>query len=67
MTKFYSKSELAAIAGVSAKTFQRAIASNQRILQTMKQMNISKSAKLLPPRIVKIINEELVLGIKELD
>ncbi|HCS88187.1 MAG TPA: hypothetical protein DIW30_07320 [Bacteroidales bacterium] len=67
MTKFYSKSELAAMAGVSAKTFQRAIAGNERILRTMKQMNISKSAKLLPPRIVKVINEELVLGIKEME
>lgn len=33
----------------------------------MKQMNISKSAKLLPPRVVKVINEELVLGIREME
>ena len=65
MYKFYSKSELAEIAGVSLKTLGRFLKRNERVQEVMKQMNISEHAKLLPPRVVRVIDEEFVLGIFE--
>ena len=50
--RFYSKTELAAMAHVSYSTFYRYLKSRRRILT---QMGISISAKKLPPGIVNYI------------
>ena len=60
--RFISKSELARLAGVSYRTFQRYIASRQHVLT---QMGISPRASLLPPRAVRFICEDYCIDLPE--
>lgn len=49
------KSELARLAGVSPRTFQRYMVSRQKVLATM---GVSLHAHLLPPQAVKYICDD---------
>ena len=53
--KYYSKSELAAMANVSYSTFYRYLKSRRKIFS---QMGISIYAKKLPANIVRYISED---------
>lgn len=60
--RFISKSELARLAGVSYRTFQRYIATRQHVLS---QMGIAPRASLLPPRAVRFICEDYCIDLPE--
>ena len=49
------KSELARLAGVSPRTFQRYMVSRQNVLE---KMGVSLHAHLLPPQVVKYICDD---------
>ena len=53
--RFYSKSELAKLAGVSYSTFYRFLKTRRKVLEAM---GISIYAKKLPPDTVKYLSEE---------
>ena len=61
-TRFISKRELARLAGVSYRTFQRYIASRQHVLQ---EMGISPRTQLLPPRAVRFVCEDYCIDLPE--
>ena len=60
--RFISKSELARLAGVSYRTFQRYIATRQHVLSAM---GIPPCAKLLPPRAVRFVCEDYCIDLPE--
>ena len=53
--RFYSKSELAKLAGVSYSTFYRFLKTRRKVLEAM---GISIYAKKLPPEAVKLLTED---------
>ena len=61
-TRFISKRELARLAGVSYRTFQRYIATRQHVLQ---EMGISPRTQLLPPRAVRFVCEDYCIDLPE--
>ena len=58
--RFYSKSELAQLAGVSYTTFYRFLKTRRARLEAM---GISAYAKKLPPHAVKLLSEEYCVDI----
>ena len=60
MNRFYSKSELAAQAGVSYSTFYRYLKSKRSALEAM---GVSIFAKKLPPHAVKLISEDFCIDL----
>ena len=58
--RFYSKSELARLAGISYSTFYRFLKTRRPVLASK---GISIYAKKLPPDIVKYISEEYCIDI----
>jgi len=60
--RFISKGELARLAGVSYRTFQRYIATRRHILS---EMGVSPRASLLPPRAVRFICEDYCIDLPE--
>lgn len=61
-TRFISKSELAKMAGVSARTFSRYLSSRQHILD---KMGISPKAQKLPPKAVQYVCEDYCIDLPE--
>jgi len=62
MPKAMYKSELARLAGVSYRTFQRYLATRREILTAM---GIPPSAKILPPKAVKYVSEDYCIDLPE--
>ena len=62
--RFYSKSELAQLAGVSYSTFYRFLKTRQSVLETI---GITLYAKKLPPHIVKYLCEEYCIDLPPTD
>ena len=58
--RFYSKSELARLAGVSYSTFYRFLKTRRPVLEAM---GISIYAKKLPPDTVKYLSEEYCIDL----
>ena len=58
--RFYSKSELARLAGVSARTFRRYLATRRAILTAM---GVSPFARKLPPQAVHYISEDYCIDL----
>lgn len=62
--RFYSKSELARLAGVSYSTFYRFLKTRQSVLETI---GITLYAKKLPPHVVKYLCEEYCIDLPPTD
>ena len=60
--RFISKKELARLAGVSARTFCRYLASRRHILDAM---GVLPNARLLPPKAVKYICEDYCIDLPQ--
>ena len=58
--RFYSKSELAKLAGVSCSTFYRFLKSRRLVLESM---GITLYTKKLPPHIVRYLSEEYCIDV----
>ena len=58
--RFYSKSELAKLAGVSYSTFYRFLKSCRLVLESM---GITLYTKKLPPHIVRYLSEEYCIDV----
>ena len=58
--RFFSKSELARLAGVSPRTFRRYLASRRAALEAM---GISYRAQKLPPQAVKYLCEDYCIDL----
>ena len=58
--RFYNKSELAKLAGVSPRTFSRYLATRRHILDAM---GISPKAQKLPPQAVRYICEDYCIDL----
>ena len=58
--RFYSKSELARLAGVSSRTFRRYLATRRAIFTAM---GISPFARKLPPQAVRYISEDYCIDV----
>ena len=58
--RFYSKGELARLAGVSPRTFRRYLASRRAALEAM---GISYRAQKLPPQAVKYLCEDYCIDL----
>lgn len=58
--RFYSKTELAKLAGVSYSTFYRFLKSRRLVLESM---GITLYTKKLPPHIVRYLSEEYCIDV----
>ena len=60
--KYYSKSELATLAGVSYSTFYRFLKTHRQVLY---DMGVSIYAQKLPPNAVRFLCEKYCIDIEE--
>lgn len=60
--KYYSKSELATLAGVSYSTFYRFLKTRRQVLTNM---GISRYAQKLPPCVVRLLCEQYCIDLED--
>ncbi len=60
--KYYSKSELATLAGVSYSTFYRFLKTRRQVLTNM---GISRYAQKLPPGVVRLLCEQYCIDLED--